>query len=124
MLYYVPDRCLVIELNSRYKELSIYRDKKGRPSSEEIKEIEEDVLSLIYDLLEAKIKDGSDIYMFNGYYDIGDYLFLQLEEDFIGITRVNDPKLLRDFNGDLWDEVLLLDCLKMFLLNERHEPKP
>ena len=75
-------------------------------------------------MLEAKIKDGSDIYMFNGYYDIGDYLFLQLEEDFIGITRVNDPKLLRDFNGDLWDEVLLLDCIKTFLLNERYEPKP
>ena len=123
-MYYIPNRGLIIELNSRYKELSIYRAKKGRPSSEEIKEIEEGVLSLIYNLLEAKITDGSDIYMFNGYYDIGDYLFLQLEEDFIGITRVNDPKLLRDFNGDLWDEVLLLDCLKMFLLNERYEPKP
>lgn len=123
-MYYVPNRGLIIELDYRYKNLNIYKAKKGRPFPLEIEEIEEGVLSLIYNLLEAKINNGSDIYMFNGYYDIGDYLFLQLEEDFIGITRVNDPKLLRDFNGDLWDEVLLLDCIKTFLLNERYEPKP
>lgn len=115
MLYYVPDRCLAIELNSRDGNIYIYRKDERPPSSEEI---EEGVLSLIYNLLEAKINNGYDVYTFEGYYDIGGYLFLQFVEDYIGITRVEDPKLLRDFNGSLCDEGLLLDDLKTFLLNE------
>lgn len=117
-MYYVPNRGLIIELDSRYKNLNIYKAKKGRPFPLEIEEIEEGVLSLIYNLLEAKINNGYDVYTFEGYYDIGGSLFLQFVEDYIGITRVEDPKLLRDFNGSLCDEGLLLDDLKTFLLNE------
>ena len=103
MRYYIPNRGLVIELDCRYKRLNIYRAKKGQPSSVAIEEIEEGVLSLIYNLLEAKINNGYDVYTFEGYYDIGGYLFLQFVEDYIGITRVEDPKLLRDFKRVIWD---------------------
>lgn len=118
MLYYVPDRCLVIELNSIYKNIYIYRKDERPPSSEDI---EEGVLSLIYDLLKCKIDSYGDVYKYNDYYDIGDRLFISSFEDYLLISRVDDPKLLSEFNGSLWDEVLLLDCLKMFLLNVRYE---
>lgn len=119
--YYIPNRSLAVELNSRDKVLYIYKRDERPPSSEEI---EEGVLSLIYDLLKCKIDAYGDVYKYIDYYDIGDRLFISSFEDYIIISRVDDPKLLSEFNGKLWDEVLLLDCLKMFLLNERYEPKP
>lgn len=120
-MYYIPNRSLVVELNSRDKNIYIYRKDERPPSSEEI---EEGVLSLIYDLIKCKIDSYGDVYKFNDFYDIGDRLFICSFEDYLSISRVDDPKLLTEFNGELWDEVLLLDCLKMFLLNERYEPKP
>ena len=118
-LYYITNRSLAVELNSRDNNIYIYRKDERPPSSEEI---EEGVLSLIYDLLKCKIENRvGDVYKYNDYYDIGDRLFISSFEDYLLISRVDDPKLLSEFNGSIWDEVLLLDCLKMFLLNERYE---
>lgn len=118
-MYYIPNRSLVVELNSNDKVFYIYKRENRPPSSEDI---EEGCLSLIYDLLKCKIENGvGDVYKFNDYYDIGGYLFICIFEDYLSVSRVDDPKLLSEFNGSIWDEVLLLDCLKMFLLNERYE---
>ena len=119
-MYYIPNRSLAVELNSRDNNIYIYRKDERPPSSEEI---EEGVLSLIYDLLKCKIENRvGDVYKFSDYYDIGGYLFICFVSDYLYISRVDDPKLLSEFNGDLWDEVQLLDDLKTFLLNERYEP--
>ena len=121
-LYYITSRSLAVELNSRDKNIYIYRKDERPPSSVSS---EEGVLSLIYDLLKCKIENRvGDVYKFSDYYDIGGYLFICLGSDYLYISRVEDLKLLSEFNGKIWDEGHLLDCIKMFLLNERYESKP
>ena len=121
-LYYITNRSLAVELNSRDNNIYIYRKDERPPSSEEIEEV---VLSLIYDLLKCKIENRvGDVYKFSDYYDIGGYLFICFGSDYLYISRGDDPKLLSEFHGKIWDEVHLIDCLKLFLLNERYEPKP
>lgn len=115
-MYYIPNRSLVVELNSKDKVLYIYKRENRPPSSEEI---EESCLSLIYDLLKCKIENGvGDVYKFNDYYDIGDYLFICIFEDYLSVSRVDDSKLLSEFKGSLYDEVFLINDLRRFILNE------